>query len=140
MYFWNCVELKLVSYISLCLFLPTLLQHSPLMRHKSYLLNCIMQIAASCTSESSLSKQLEQWNELYGDGGSRKKQQLSYFFWRIIHVYIHRSGIFNLKGRYAKLQQIHWRIVYSIGSLKLQNLVRVKRQICKSNWSIVYIE
>ncbi|CAL9069497.1 uncharacterized AAA domain-containing protein C24B10.10c-like [Musa acuminata AAA Group] len=38
------------------------------------------QIAASCTSESSLSKQLEQWNELYGDGGSRKKQQLSYFF------------------------------------------------------------
>ncbi|URD80280.1 AAA-type ATPase family protein [Musa troglodytarum] len=37
------------------------------------------QVAKSCATESSLVEQLEEWNELFGDGGSRKKQQLSYF-------------------------------------------------------------
>lgn len=37
------------------------------------------QVAASFASEGSIMSELKQWNELYGEGGSRKKQQLSYF-------------------------------------------------------------
>ncbi|KAI9073542.1 hypothetical protein K1719_044490 [Acacia pycnantha] len=37
------------------------------------------QIAASFASEGSVMSELKQWNDLYGEGGSRKKQQLSYF-------------------------------------------------------------
>ncbi|KAF9671201.1 hypothetical protein SADUNF_Sadunf12G0022800 [Salix dunnii] len=37
------------------------------------------QVAASFATEGSVMNELKQWNELYGEGGSRKKQQLSYF-------------------------------------------------------------
>ncbi|KAK3041487.1 hypothetical protein RJ639_000464 [Escallonia herrerae] len=37
------------------------------------------QVCASVSSESSNMSELLQWNELYGEGGSRKKQSLSYF-------------------------------------------------------------
>ncbi|XP_062120295.1 uncharacterized protein LOC133834637 [Humulus lupulus] len=37
------------------------------------------QVAASFASEGSIMGELKQWNELYGEGGSRKKQQLTYF-------------------------------------------------------------
>ncbi|KAE8055422.1 hypothetical protein FH972_012262 [Carpinus fangiana] len=37
------------------------------------------QVAASFASEGSIMGELNQWNDLYGEGGSRKKQQLSYF-------------------------------------------------------------
>ncbi|KAG8382186.1 hypothetical protein BUALT_Bualt05G0050600 [Buddleja alternifolia] len=37
------------------------------------------QVAASFASEGSVMSELKQWNELYGEGGSRKKEQLSYF-------------------------------------------------------------
>ncbi|XP_042468971.1 uncharacterized protein LOC122051764 isoform X2 [Zingiber officinale] len=37
------------------------------------------QVAASFAPEGSIMSELKQWNELYGDGGSRKKQQLTYF-------------------------------------------------------------
>ncbi|KAI4352942.1 hypothetical protein L6164_007146 [Bauhinia variegata] len=37
------------------------------------------QIAASFASEGSIMTELKQWNDLYGEGGSRKKQQLTYF-------------------------------------------------------------
>ncbi|KAI3471183.1 hypothetical protein Pfo_027846 [Paulownia fortunei] len=37
------------------------------------------QVAASFASEGAVMAELKQWNELYGEGGSRKKQQLSYF-------------------------------------------------------------
>ncbi|XP_019177993.1 PREDICTED: uncharacterized protein LOC109173174 isoform X2 [Ipomoea nil] len=37
------------------------------------------QVAASFASEGSIMGELKQWNDLYGEGGSRKKQQLSYF-------------------------------------------------------------
>ncbi|KAK4793279.1 hypothetical protein SAY86_023714 [Trapa natans] len=37
------------------------------------------QVAASFAAEGSVMSELKQWNELYGEGGSRKKQQLSYF-------------------------------------------------------------
>ncbi|WOK99332.1 ribosome biogenesis ATPase RIX7-like isoform X1 [Canna indica] len=37
------------------------------------------QVSASFASEGSAMNELKQWNELYGDGGSRKKQQLTYF-------------------------------------------------------------
>ncbi|CAA0830847.1 P-loop containing nucleoside triphosphate hydrolases superfamily protein [Striga hermonthica] len=37
------------------------------------------QVAASFASEGSIMAELKQWNELYGEGGTRKKQQLSYF-------------------------------------------------------------
>ncbi|XP_023532896.1 uncharacterized protein LOC111794931 isoform X1 [Cucurbita pepo subsp. pepo] len=37
------------------------------------------QVAASFASEGSVMNELKQWNELYGEGGSRKKQQLTYF-------------------------------------------------------------
>ncbi|KAL2550553.1 P-loop containing nucleoside triphosphate hydrolase superfamily protein [Forsythia ovata] len=37
------------------------------------------QVAASFAAEGSIMSELKQWNELYGEGGSRKKQQLSYF-------------------------------------------------------------
>ncbi|KAL3524348.1 hypothetical protein ACH5RR_017182 [Cinchona calisaya] len=36
-------------------------------------------VAASFASEGSIMGELKQWNDLYGEGGSRKKQQLSYF-------------------------------------------------------------
>ena len=38
-----------------------------------------VQVAASFASEGSIMNELKQWNELYGEGGSRKKQQLTYF-------------------------------------------------------------
>ncbi|KAL1552801.1 hypothetical protein AAHA92_13558 [Salvia divinorum] len=37
------------------------------------------QVAASFASEGAIMGELKQWNELYGEGGSRKKKQLSYF-------------------------------------------------------------
>ncbi|KAF9622049.1 hypothetical protein IFM89_029333 [Coptis chinensis] len=37
------------------------------------------QVCASVSSESSNMNELLQWNELYGEGGSRKKMSLSYF-------------------------------------------------------------
>ncbi|KAL2544270.1 P-loop containing nucleoside triphosphate hydrolase superfamily protein [Forsythia ovata] len=37
------------------------------------------QIAASFAVEGSIMAELKQWNDLYGEGGSRKKEQLSYF-------------------------------------------------------------
>ncbi|KAL1830204.1 hypothetical protein ACET3Z_008616 [Daucus carota] len=37
------------------------------------------QVAASFAAEGSIMNELEQWNDLYGEGGSRKKEQLSYF-------------------------------------------------------------
>ncbi|XP_028751224.1 uncharacterized protein LOC114754176 isoform X2 [Neltuma alba] len=37
------------------------------------------QVAASFAAEGSIMAELKQWNELYGEGGSRKKQQLTYF-------------------------------------------------------------
>lgn len=39
----------------------------------------VTQVAASFAAEGSIMSELKQWNELYGDGGSRKKQQLTYF-------------------------------------------------------------
>ncbi|TYI85554.1 hypothetical protein E1A91_D04G004300v1 [Gossypium mustelinum] len=38
------------------------------------------QVAASFASEGTVMSELKQWNELYGEGGSRKKQQFTYFF------------------------------------------------------------
>jgi hypothetical protein len=38
-----------------------------------------MQVAAGFASEGSIMSELRQWNELYGEGGSRKKPQLTYF-------------------------------------------------------------
>ncbi|XP_076929212.1 uncharacterized protein LOC143593478 [Bidens hawaiensis] len=37
------------------------------------------QVAASFASEGTVMNELKQWNEQYGEGGSRKKEQLSYF-------------------------------------------------------------
>ncbi|XP_050229693.1 uncharacterized protein LOC126678828 isoform X2 [Mercurialis annua] len=37
------------------------------------------QVAASFAAEGSIMNELKQWNDSYGEGGSRKKQQLSYF-------------------------------------------------------------
>ncbi|KAJ0251537.1 Uncharacterized protein HA466_0124770 [Hirschfeldia incana] len=37
------------------------------------------QVAASFAAEGAGMNELKQWNELYGEGGSRKKEQLSYF-------------------------------------------------------------
>ncbi|KAL8498604.1 hypothetical protein ACS0TY_021808 [Phlomoides rotata] len=37
------------------------------------------QIAASFSAESSIMVELTQWNDAHGEGGSRKKEQLSYF-------------------------------------------------------------
>ncbi|KAF7139488.1 hypothetical protein RHSIM_Rhsim07G0086300 [Rhododendron simsii] len=37
------------------------------------------QVAASFAAEGSIMNELKQWNDLYGDGGSRKKEQLTYF-------------------------------------------------------------
>ncbi|KAG4395121.1 hypothetical protein GLYMA_20G163900v4 [Glycine max] len=37
------------------------------------------QVAASFAAEGSIMSELKEWNELFGEGGSRKKQQLTYF-------------------------------------------------------------
>ncbi|KAM1636922.1 hypothetical protein ACFX1X_015033 [Malus domestica] len=37
------------------------------------------QVAASFASEGSMMNELKQWNDLYGEGGSRKKEKLTYF-------------------------------------------------------------
>ncbi|EOY24880.1 P-loop containing nucleoside triphosphate hydrolases superfamily protein isoform 1 [Theobroma cacao] len=37
------------------------------------------QVAASFSSEGAGMNELKQWNDLYGEGGSRKKEQLTYF-------------------------------------------------------------
>ncbi|XP_019449730.1 PREDICTED: uncharacterized protein LOC109352274 isoform X2 [Lupinus angustifolius] len=37
------------------------------------------QVAASFASEGAVMGELKQWNDLYGEGGSRKKEQLTYF-------------------------------------------------------------
>ncbi|CAL9782480.1 unnamed protein product [Musa acuminata subsp. burmannicoides] len=36
-------------------------------------------VAKSCATKSYLAEQLEEWNKSFGDGGSRKQQQLSYY-------------------------------------------------------------
>lgn len=50
--------------------------------HIGMILTCVfvqMQVCASVSSESQNMNELLQWNELYGEGGSRKKSSLSYF-------------------------------------------------------------
>lgn len=37
------------------------------------------QVSTSFAAEGSIMSELKQWNELYGEGGSRKKKQLTYF-------------------------------------------------------------
>ncbi|GKV27006.1 hypothetical protein SLEP1_g36216 [Rubroshorea leprosula] len=37
------------------------------------------QVAASYSAEGGSMNELKQWNEMYGEGGSRKKEQLTYF-------------------------------------------------------------
>ncbi|XP_076953234.1 protein FAR-RED IMPAIRED RESPONSE 1-like [Bidens hawaiensis] len=37
------------------------------------------QVAASFSAEGSIMSELKQWNDQFGEGGSRKKEQLSYF-------------------------------------------------------------
>ena len=37
------------------------------------------QVAASFASEGTIMNELKQWNDQYGEGGSRKKEQLTYF-------------------------------------------------------------
>lgn len=37
------------------------------------------QVAPSFSTEGSIMSELKQWNDLFGEGGSRKKQQLTYF-------------------------------------------------------------
>ncbi|KAE9617409.1 hypothetical protein Lal_00035129 [Lupinus albus] len=37
-------------------------------------------VAASFASEGAVMGELKQWNDLYGEGGSRKKEELTYFF------------------------------------------------------------
>ncbi|KAL6127637.1 hypothetical protein ACLB2K_071000 [Fragaria x ananassa] len=37
------------------------------------------QVSASFAAEGSVMNELKQWNDLYGEGGSRKKEQLTYF-------------------------------------------------------------
>ncbi|XP_047340885.1 peroxisomal biogenesis factor 6-like [Impatiens glandulifera] len=37
------------------------------------------QVAASFAAEGAIMSELKQWNSLYGEGGSRKKEQLTYF-------------------------------------------------------------
>eukprot|EP00249_Psilotum_nudum_P020429 c27701_g1_i2 orf=434-2992(+) len=37
------------------------------------------QVSASFAAEGAAMAELQEWNELYGEGGSRKKQQLTYF-------------------------------------------------------------
>jgi len=38
-------------------------------------------VTASFAAEGSIMTRLKEWNDLYGEGGSRKKEeQLSYFF------------------------------------------------------------
>ncbi|ONK80156.1 uncharacterized protein A4U43_C01F14490 [Asparagus officinalis] len=37
------------------------------------------QVAASFAASGSIMSELKQWNDLYGEGGSRKKEQLTYF-------------------------------------------------------------
>ncbi|MED6222624.1 hypothetical protein PIB30_066053 [Stylosanthes scabra] len=37
------------------------------------------QVAASFAAEGSIMSELKQWNDSYGEGGSRKKEQLTYF-------------------------------------------------------------
>ncbi|GLU21184.1 hypothetical protein SLE2022_373410 [Rubroshorea leprosula] len=37
------------------------------------------QVAASFAAEGSVMAELKQWNDLFGEGGSRKRQQLTYF-------------------------------------------------------------
>jgi len=38
-----------------------------------------LQVAASFAAEGAGMSEMKQWNDLYGEGGSRKQQQLSYF-------------------------------------------------------------
>ena len=39
----------------------------------------LLQVCASVSSDSANMNELVQWNDLYGEGGSRKKKALSYF-------------------------------------------------------------
>lgn len=39
---------------------------------------------ASFASEEFIMSELKQWNDMYGEGGSRKKEQMSYFLQRIL--------------------------------------------------------
>ena len=46
---------------------------------KEKLIDLHLQVAASFAAKGAGMNELKQWNDLYGEGGSRKKEQLSYF-------------------------------------------------------------
>lgn len=46
---------------------------------RSVVVVVFLQVAASFASEGAGMNELKQWNDLYGEGGSRKKEQLTYF-------------------------------------------------------------
>jgi hypothetical protein len=64
------------NYFSLFYKLPLTL-YNP--KTKLTLNDILNQVCASVSSESVNMTELVQWNELYGEGGSRVKKALSYF-------------------------------------------------------------
>ena len=77
MIFHDTLYFYYACYFHLCSFWSIFLQASQLIIH--VLLIRDLQVSASFSGEGSVMGELKQWNELYGEGGSRKKQQLSYF-------------------------------------------------------------
>lgn len=61
----------------MCMFMVE--EHCACKKELHALLHVKMQVCASVSSESANMNELLQWNELYGEGGSRKKKSLSYF-------------------------------------------------------------
>ncbi|KAL0290717.1 UNVERIFIED_CONTAM: hypothetical protein Sangu_2563500 [Sesamum angustifolium] len=53
--------------------------HKQLVFDDKLFIQTLYKVAASFAAEGSIMGELKQWNDLYGEGGSRKKEQLSYF-------------------------------------------------------------
>ncbi|KAH1074683.1 hypothetical protein J1N35_027011 [Gossypium stocksii] len=73
------------------------------------------QVCASVSSESVNMTELLQWNELYGEGGSRRKKAFSYFMWKLLCTNGSFSRLFLLKSfmqvillRCGLLKSVHW--------------------------------
>lgn len=65
--------------VPVIVYLELLIFDYPLIFYFYYIWMVVMQVCASVSSESTNMSELHQWNELYGEGGSRKKKPLSYF-------------------------------------------------------------
>ena len=78
----------------------------------------LMQVYCSVSTDSSNMAQLHEWNELFGEGGSRKKPELSYFMQQS-NLILYRNGYTAIDANSFQTHIINLQILSHFRSIHL---------------------